>query len=153
MNILNDFEVGAVAAEIGFAEWPKVAADGSAAAATAETAFGIIGPGPVTIAVGQFQYHPAAALTADPTNNATITVSKRTPAAPGTAVPIAIGVTAASGANSTGSWTAWKAVALTTQTGAGSFVSPGDAITVTITKGGSGVVVPQGVLVGYTTIN
>lgn len=153
MNILDAAEVGYVAAEIGVFEWPKTAADGAAGTATAETAIGLIGPGPQAIALGAVQIHPAAALTADATNNATITVNKRTAAAPGTAVPIAIGVTAPSGANSTGSWTAWQAVPLTIQTGAGSFVSPGDAITITITKGGTGVVVPQSYVAGYTKIN
>jgi hypothetical protein len=152
MNVLDAAEVGYVAAEIGIFEYPLAAAL-TGTNALAETPVGIIGPGPVAIALNQVQLHPSAALTADPSNNATITVNKRTSAAPGTAVPIAIGVTVASGANSTGSWTQWKAVPLTTQTGAGSFVSPGDTITVAITKGGTGVTVPISMLIGFTTIN
>jgi hypothetical protein len=152
MDIMSAWETGCVAVEVGIFEWPKIAADGAAGTGLAETPIGLIGPGPVGIALGAVQIHPATALTADPTNNATITVSKRTAANPGTAVPIAIGVTAPSGANSTGSWTAWQAVPLTVQPGAGSFVSPGDALTVTITKGGTGVVVPIAFLAGYTNI-
>lgn len=151
MNLNNHTEVAAVLAEIGCFEWPKSAADGAAATATAETMVGVIGPGPSAIALGAVQYAPAAALTSDATNIATITVNKRTLAAPGTAVPIAVGATLVTGTNATGSWTAWKAVSLTVQSGAGSFVSPGDTITVAITKGGTGVVVPQGILVGYPT--
>src|SRR5579864_3854152 len=153
MQANSPSDIAAVLAEIGIFEWFKAAVDGSAGAATAELVIGTIGPGPANIPLTSVQFAPAALLTADPTNNATITVNKRTAALPGTAVPIAIGVTAASGANNTSSWTAWKAVPLTVQSGAGSFVSPGDVITIAITKGSAGVAVPQGQLIGFTSPN
>lgn len=122
--------------------WQKTGADGAAATATAETTVGRVGS---AFQLGAVHIVPGAALTADPTNNATITVFKRT--AGGAATAVAVGVTAASGANATGSWTAWVSVPMTLVSGA--FVSAGDVLTVSITKGGSGVVVPQGTIEIY----
>lgn len=146
MNILSDFETGAVTAMIGVFEWPKVAADGAAATPTAETAIGLVGPGPVQIGLGAITIHPAANLTADPTNNATITVFRR----PSGGAAVAIGQATTSVAG-TGNWTAFTPVTVPLQNGA--TLSPNDSITVTITKGGTGVIVPQLYLAGFVKIN
>ncbi len=151
MNVNNVNEVGTTLAEIGMFEWPKTVLDGAAGTATAETPIGLVGPGPSSIAVGAVQLNPSVALTGDPTNNATITVNKRTAAAPGTPVAIAIGTTLLTGANATGSWTAWKAVSLTPV--AGATVAPGDTITVAITKNGTGVITPPFVLTVFASVN
>jgi hypothetical protein len=121
------------------ATFTKAAADGAAATATAETIVGMIGAssgGPV----GNVYFVPAAALTGDPANNATINVFKRT--AGGATVLIATLTT-------TASWTQWKPVQIPTQ--AGATVAAGDAITYTITKGGTGVVVPAGQINVYAS--
>lgn len=151
MNLLSDPESAAVIAMIGVFEWPKGAADGTALAATPETAIGIVGQGPTAIALGAVTIHPSAAVAASDTNYATISVYKRTNANPGTPVLIASGSTSLTVNNPTGSWTAWQAVALTVVPGAQ--VAPLDAITVVITKTGSGVVTPQLYLAGFTKVS
>lgn len=135
-------EVGAVLAEIGVFEWPLATAVTSPGT-VAETAIGVIGPGPANIAIGTISIHPAAALTANGTNFVTVTVAKRTSGG--------AAVTLATLATSTTSWVAWTAINMAVV--AGAFVSPGDAITVKVVATASGVGVPQLVLVGYTTIN
>jgi len=118
------------------ASFPKTAADGAAATATAETAIGYA-QDPVT--VQRVEFVPAAALTGDPNNNATITVFKRT--AGGAAVAIAALTT-------TANMVAWTPVAIPLSGVAGATtLAAGDAITFSITKAGTGVVVPQGALV------
>lgn len=145
MNLLNAFEGAAFTAEIGVFGWPKAAADGAAGNATAETAIGVVGPGPVNIAIGQVNIHPSAALTADNSNFATITVAKRT--AGGGAVTIATATTKTAGGGGTGNWVAWTPLVIPASAGAS--LAPGDAITVTIAKSGTGVVVPQLWLAGF----
>jgi hypothetical protein len=143
------FEMGMVTVETPLFGYPKQSADGSAAATTAETPIGIIGAGTVGIALAAISIHPSAALTADNTNNATITVNKRTVAAPGTPVALAIATTSIAGANSTGNWVAFTTFNMTLV--AGAFLAPGDEITVVITKGGTGVVIPALFLGGFMT--
>jgi len=138
-------EVAAVLAGTGLQTWAKTAADGAAATATAETVIGTVGSAS-GFAIGSCVFAPAAALTGDNTNNAVITVAKRTAATPGTPVTIASLTTNVAAGN----WTAWKAVSLTVA--AGAFVSPGDVLTIAITKGGTGVVVPQGQLEIFPTV-
>lgn len=144
MNLLNPYESSMVTVETPFAGWPKAAADGAAANATSETAIALVGPGDVQLAVGTVQIHPAAALTGDPANNATINVFKRMASNQSQVLLATLTTTAVAG-----NWTAWKAVNVPVQ--AGAFVAPGDTITVSITKGGTGVVVPQLFLGVYTT--
>ena len=144
MHVNVPIDVAQTVACAGLALWQKSDADGSAAAATAETVIGGMGPGVPSgqgIGLGSVKYIPAAALTGDPTNNATITVNKRT--AGGAAVPIATLTTTAVAGN----WVAW--VPVTIPLVANQFISPGDVLTVAITKGGTGVVVPQGQLEVY----
>lgn len=148
MDINYTPEVGAVLAEVGLFEWPKAAADGAAGTATAETSIGLLGPGPNQIAIGAVQFHTSAALTANDANFATITVSKRTNG--GAATTLATATTQTVPTGGTGNWTAFSNVTIPVTSGA--FVSPGDSITVTITKSGSGVVVPQGQLAVFPKI-
>lgn len=129
-------EVTATATATPIAQWVKSAADGTAATATSETVVGIVNAAGT---IGAVKFAPAAALTGDPTNNAVITLQKRT--AGGAATTIASLTT-------TASWTQWSPVTITISAGA---VAAGDALTVNITKGGTGVVVPAGVLDVFLT--
>ena len=148
-NVNYGFEMGMITVETPIFGYPKQAADGAAGTATAETPVGIIGPGTVAIALAAVQIHPSSNLTADNSNFATITVNKRTAAAPGTPVALAVAATTIAGANSTGNWTAFTTFNMTLV--AGAFVSPGDEITVAITKSGTGVVVNPLFLGGFMT--
>lgn len=110
----------------------KSAADAMANTATAETATAwrsVAYAGKVTSVI----VNPTAALTGDPTNNAVITISKRD-AAGANALTVATLTT-------TASWVAGTAVAFTL-TSANVALVAGGSLTLTITKGGSGVVVP-----------
>lgn len=102
-----------------------------------------IGGGTLTLQAG------AGTFTANDTNFTTFTVNKRT--AGGAAVPIAIGSTKLTGANATGSMTAWGSVKLTAVAGAS--VAPGDNITVAITHGGTGLAVPASILELFPALN
>jgi|HubBroStandDraft_4_1064222.scaffolds.fasta_scaffold292321_2 hypothetical protein len=127
---------------------------GGQAVTVAELVIGQIGPGPDQIPIAAAEIAPAATLTASATVYATVTVNKRTNAAPGTAVPIAVFVTNTTANGGTGNWTAWKQVPATTlDTGAGSFVSPGDVITVATTKASTGTILPQFQLALFTGTN
>ena len=119
----------------------------------AETVIGQVAPAGATIPLSAVAIAPAAALAASNTNNVTITINKRTAAAPTVAVPIAIGTTSVSGSNSTGSWVQWTQLQMTVQTGAGSFVSPGDVITIAVTHASAGIAVPQSLISFFTTAN
>lgn len=110
----------------------KTAADGAAATATAETAVNwqrLQAAGRVST----IHIQPTAALTGDPTNNATITVSKRDAAGANKATLGTITTTA--------SWVAGTSVPLTL-TAANLDVVEGGSVTFEISKGGTGVVVP-----------
>jgi hypothetical protein len=120
------------------ASFAKLAADGAAATATSETAMGMISPAAGGNVVAAY-FVPQAALTADPTNNATLTIQKRT--AGGAAVTIAQ-VTTTTAAGGTGNWTAWQPVPITVS--ASAVANALDAITFNISKSGTGVVVPAG---------
>jgi hypothetical protein len=91
----------------------------------------------------------AGTFAASNSNFTTFTVNKRT--AGGAPVVLAIGSTTVSGANSTGSMTAWGHVNLTIQAGAS--VAPGDNITVAITHGGSGLAIPASILELFPSLN
>ena len=149
MNVLNDFEVAMLAAEIGIFEWPLAAAVVAGSQPIGETAIGILGPGPQQVAIGAILIHPSAAVTASDTNYFTITVNKRT--AGGAAVPIANASSSlTAGSGPTGNWSAWTTVAMTVV--AGAFISPQDVVTVVTTKTGTPQTIPQLYLGGFTTI-
>lgn len=150
-------EIGFAFAEMGLVQWAKTAADTTATqdAGTAETAIGIIGPGPASIEISAVQFNPAAALTASDTQNAIIKVFKRNAPDGGggtTQTLLATAATFTPGKDGgTGNWNPWTPVNFTMASGA--YVSPGDCITLTITKNGvTGVSVPQGELNLYTSI-
>lgn len=118
--------------------WQKAAADGAAGTATAESVI----PRPMLACrVVGIELVPAAALTADDTDYATITVRKRDGAG-GAASVIASVTTKITGGS--GNWTAFVPVSLGTITNAD--LLAGDILTVEITKAASGVAIPIGYL-------
>jgi len=151
----NTFQVGVTLAEIPFVSWAKTAADSTPDAATAETTISVVGPGPTAIPLGAAYFNPAATLTASDSLPATINVYKRNAFATdggggSTATLIASQSTATVADGGSGSWYSYTPVALNVV--AGAYVSPGDSITVTITKVGAGTTVPQGQLSLFTSI-
>lgn len=119
--------------------WQKTAADGAAATATTEFPLGYAS---FAGRVGKMVALPAAALTANDATYASIILSKRTQALPGTAVPIASFTTQTTGqALGSGSWVAWTAV-IGAAAGTVAGFSQGDMLTLQITKTSTGVVVP-----------
>lgn len=122
--------IASICVELSF---QKTAADAMANTATAEFLLGKM-PG-VAYRLISAEYVPAAALTGDATNNAVFTL-RRHPAAGGAGVTIATLTT-------TASMVQWVATALTNSNVLG---VASDSITLEISKGGSGVAVPAGVL-------
>lgn len=116
------------------AQYLKVAADGAANTATAETAFARISR--TGVIVGAW-YVPSAALTGDATNNAVLAVDKRDGAGGAAAAVASLTTTA--------SWTAFVPVSLGALTNAA--VAAGNVLTFEISKGGTGVAVPAGTLI------
>lgn len=112
--------------------------DGSAAATTAET---LVFRAPFAGTVRAAYFVPDAALTANDTNFASLLVDKRPASAPGTPANVATLTTEVA----SGSWVAWTAVSLGTLSNED--FEAGDVFTFEITKDGTGVVVPDGVLV------
>jgi hypothetical protein len=125
---------------VNVAVWPKDAIDAAANTATAEHA---IGHSPAAGTVRSVKYVPTAALTADNTNYATITVWKRDSAG-ANQTKVAEVTTQITGS---GNWTAFAPVALTLQAAANIALAAGSSLTVQIAKAGSGVQVPAGTLV------
>lgn len=126
-------------------EWDKAAADGAAGTATAEhVVYRATGP----VIVKSVEYVPDAALTANDTNFATITLSRRN--ADGTnSVTVASVSTKTTGGGGSGNWSQWVSVALAL-TAANVAMVAGQILTIAITKPGAGVVVPAGqLLVDY----
>lgn len=118
---------------------PK-AADAAASTATAETVLAIV---PAAATVTGVRFVPIAAVTADNTNNAVITVSKRT-AAGASKTTVATLTTNVAG----GSWTAWVAKAATLSgTPANLEVEANAVLSIEITKGGTGVQLPAMLMV------
>jgi hypothetical protein len=157
VNSTND--IGNLLAEQGVFTWEKPWSDNTdSGGSLGETLIATIGPGPSNIPISACSYQTSAALTASQTTYATITVYKRpgnNPDAGVGATPIATASTttnqldAAADGASTGSWFAWQDIVVPAAPAA--YVSPGDQITVSITKASTGVGVPQGVLTCYTT--
>lgn len=116
----------------------KSAADGAAATATSETVIGMVARASKLIGA---RFVPAAALTADNTNNAVITVSKRDSAGANKTTIASLTTNVASG-----NWVQWAPKALTLGLAAAIQVAAESSITFEIAKGGTGVVVPAGTL-------
>ncbi|HSY22326.1 MAG TPA: hypothetical protein VK841_09440 [Polyangiaceae bacterium] len=142
-NYLPDVANAVVSQEIKSFAFPATAAT----ADLAEVQVGTVGPG-ASIALGSVQICTGGTLTANNSNYYTITINKRTAAAPGTAVPIATGTTQITG---TGSWAAFTAVALPVVSGA--FVSPGDVITIAAVHTASGVAIPASTVELFGKLN
>ena len=125
----------AIAQALGMAKapgllWQKAAADGAAGTATAESVIPRLKRQERIVSI---EYVPAAALTANDTNYATITIRKRDGAG-GAAVTVASVTTKITGGS--GDWTAFQAVSLGTIANADLLV--GDLLTIEITKPGTG---------------
>jgi len=116
----------------------KAAADSMAADATALTKHSWSNPFAYPVLLVGGIISPAAALTADATNNASILV-KVDDAANGTPATALTWTTSLVG---TGSWVADTAEAPTAFAAAAQIILPGACVFWEITKGGSGVVVP-----------
>lgn len=127
-----------------FAVWHKDTADATAATATAEQVFFEAGD---SITITAVNIQPAAALTADATNNASIVVARRDANA-ANKVTVATLTTTAGG---TGTWVAFDDITGTTLTNTA--LTDGQKLTVEITKGGTGVAVPIMDLVVEYTVN
>lgn len=113
----------------------RKAQDAAAATATTETAFGALLEGGTLTDVFVI---PDQALTADNTNNATITVSKRDSAG-ANKTTIATLTTNVAG----GSWVQYARKALTiTTAGSANVLAAGSGITLEISKAGTGVQIP-----------
>lgn len=118
-------------------EFTKTAADGAAGDATAETAIGYSAEAATLTSV---RFVPAAALTANNTNYATLTVSKRSSSG-GSKTTVAQVTTQITGS---GNWTQWAAVDVPISAAA---IAAGDSLTYEISKTAGGVAVPAGRLV------
>jgi hypothetical protein len=114
---------------------PKAIADGAAGTQGAESVLGTAPNAASTVVAVRFS--PAASLTADNTNYATLFVYRRA-ASNQAQTTIASVITQITGS---GNWTAWKEVDLTLSNTA---LTANDVITYAITKTGTGVVVPAG---------
>lgn len=116
--------------------WLKSAVDGAAGTATAETPIGQMGGATPLVAI---RYVPGAALVADNANYATILIQKRT----GAGAPSTVATVTTQIAGGSGNWTAFVPVNIPISAGA---ILAGDVVTISITKTGTGVVVPLGTL-------
>jgi len=154
-QLLKQSETGSIAAMgavdaigvVGFANteifvYSKAAADGAAATTTAETDLNV--PVPRAAVLRAVRLTPqGAAITADATNNATITVSKRDSTG-GNLTTVATLTTNVAGLG--GATLAQRATAAFVLTGANTRITAGSSLTFSIAKGGTGVVVPISML-------
>lgn len=111
----------------------KQAGDSAAGTATAEQ---VVFSANVRGAVTGITIQPAGALTADGTNNATFTFARRNADGTGKATIVSVATTA----TGTGSWTAFDDIVLSGLSNTA--LTPGQKVTLEITKAGTGVVVP-----------
>lgn len=123
----------------------KTAADGSASTATSEVPLGMARRASKVVAA---YYIPASTLTADDTNYATLTISKRA-AGGGSKTTVASVSTTTTGS---GDFVAWVPVPLTV-VAADASVTALSQLSFEISKPGTGVVVPIGKLVVYLSDN
>ena len=124
--------------------WDKNAADGGATDATTEHVV-YVATGAETFS--KFYFVPDAALTADNTNYATLTVSKRDGLG-GAAASVASVATKIAGGS--GNWSAFQAVDLGAVTGGG--LAAGTLLTIKATKTAGGVALPAGKLYGVAAV-
>ena len=141
VNSVSD--IGYTVSEIGaFFDWPQTAGGTSS---IAEESIGVVGPGPQTIPIGAIILHPTSLLAISGSAYLTVNVYKRTAGSSqvliGTTTPFPGGT----------AWAAFTPLSLTLQTGAGSFVSPNDTITMAITDTGSATI-PVFVVAGFTKV-
>ncbi|KYG11401.1 hypothetical protein BE21_57465 [Sorangium cellulosum] len=123
------------------AKYTKTAAD--AQGSDGLTAFPISGPMPAAATIIAAWYVPVSTLTANDTNYATLTVS--TYSLGGSLVGTVVqSTTRTSGSGGTGSWTARAPVSLAITSAS---VSEGQHLEFSITKTGTGIAVPAGLLV------
>lgn len=135
--------IGAVgAANSDFFIYSKAAADGMASTTTAETDFNVYFPR-IVICKAIRLTAQGGTITADPTNNAVITVSKRDSAG---ANLTTLGTLTTNSAGLGGATLAQRATAAFTLTAANVRIAAGSTITFSIAKGGTGVVVPISML-------
>ena len=120
----------------------KTAADGSASTATSEVPLGMARRASKVIAA---YFIPASTLTADDTNYATLTISKRA-AGGGSKTSVSTTTTGS------GNFVAWVPVPLTV-VAADASVTALSQLSFEISKPGTGVVVPIGKLVVYLSDN
>lgn len=123
----------------------KTAADGAASTTTSEVPLGMARRASKVIAA---YFIPASTLTADDTNYATLTISKRA-AGGGSKTTVASASTTTTG---TGNFVAWVPVPLTV-VAADASVTALSQLSFEISKPGTGVVVPIGKLVVYLSDN
>jgi len=123
----------------------KTAADGAASTATSEVPVGMARRASKVLAA---YFIPASTLTADDTNYATLTISKRA-AGGGSKTTVASVSTTTTGS---GNFVAWVPVPLTA-VAAEVTVTALSQLSFEITKAGTGVVVPIGKLVVYLSDN
>jgi hypothetical protein len=122
--------------------WFKETADGIGTAPTTER---VVFTAPADLTITEVLIEPAAALTANDTNHATIRVSRRD-AGGGNRTTIDSITTQTTG---TGNWTAFDTISLGGVTAPS--ISAGQKITIEITKAGVGVIVPvMAIQVEYT---
>src|ERR1700722_5582485 len=153
VSVNEIFSIGTTVAEMPVAAWKKLGADDGGPGNQAETPVGVIGPGPTNIPIGAVQFTPNAALTASNTAEAVISVYKRnTPDGGGgtNQTLIASIGTATTNDGGSGNWCPY--IIVPHKVVAGAFVSPGDTITVAITKVSTGTVVPAGQLAIFNTV-
>jgi hypothetical protein len=166
MDINNASEVGTVVAQLAVAETVRASdltlqidASTGVYLASGDTAFAVVGPGTQTIPIANCVFTPNAALTASNTNYGTVSIYKRpgqySDAGSGTliaSVATAIPPAADAGVtNASGNWLAFGSVNIPPVSGA--YVSPGDVISYSTTKAGTGVALPQGTISCYTNVN
>jgi hypothetical protein len=126
----------ALAGETRAAQWSKDTADPLTTSATAEQ---VIFTAPQDVTITDVFIQPAAALTANDTNYATMTVSRRN-ATGGGQVTVALETTQTAGTGGTGNWTAFSAVSLGTLSNTA--LAAGQKLTITVAKNLTGVALP-----------
>jgi hypothetical protein len=110
--------------------------------AVAEEAVGVLGPGPNQIPIGSITIHPSASLAISGSAFITVNVFKRTNGGSQTLIGTLTTFTGGT------ALTAFVAAQMTLQAGAGSFLTPGDTITMAVTNTGSAVM-PAFVIGGF----
>lgn len=125
-NLVNDV-ANTLAACSPFFDFIQAGGSGS----IAEEAVGVLGPGPIQIPIGSITLHPSAGLAISGSSYITVNVYKRTA---GVSQVLIGTLTTFTGGTAL---VAFTPAALTLQSGAGSFLSPGDTITMSVVNTGA----------------